>query len=203
MVMIATQFLTRWFKYIPKACLGAIIISSLLMMIDYKIVKSLWKIKKIDIIPFVITFLGCFYSLDYGLLFGIGSSLVMLLYPIVIPNLKKELKEITVLRIKDNLSYVSIEHVISKIEVVLCQPNPPIVVILDMIGVNDMDYSVIIELRQLVQRMEIHYPDIELLMKNVCVKVRKTLTKADLQHIVTTSQNISERFEESARLLQD
>ena len=173
------------------------------MMIDYKIVKSVWKVKKIDIIPCVITFLGCFYSLDVGLLFGIGSSLVILLYPIVIPNLRKELKGITVLRIKDSLSYVSIEHVISKVEDVLCQPNLPIVVILDMVGVNDIDYSVVIELRQLVQRMEVHYPDVELLMKNVCVKVRKTLTKADLQHIVSTSQCISERFEESNKLLRD
>ena len=200
-VILAIQFLTQTFQYVPKACLGAVIISALVLMVDYKAVRSIWRVKKIDIVPLSLTFFGSFYAIDVGLLMGIVSSLIIVLYPIAVPKLKVDIREITILQVKDDLTYAGIEPLTNKIEDIVIHPNPPIVIILDLIGVNDIDYSAAMELHELVKLMESRYPATELLVTNVCYDVKRVLIMANLHQIITSPENVSERFEESQRLL--
>ncbi|XP_056018218.1 sodium-independent sulfate anion transporter-like isoform X2 [Ostrea edulis] len=82
LIVLALYTLTPLFYYIPKAALSAVIIFSVMQMVDVMIVKKLWKVNKIDLIPLFITFLSCLgvgmeaesggvkvVKIDHGLLF--------------------------------------------------------------------------------------------------------------------------------------
>lgn len=43
LVLLAIMFLTPHFHLIPKAVLSAVLISAVIFMVDYQIVKPLWK----------------------------------------------------------------------------------------------------------------------------------------------------------------
>jgi hypothetical protein len=45
LVILALQFLTQLFYYIPKAALAAIIIAAVIFMIEYHVVVPIWKTK--------------------------------------------------------------------------------------------------------------------------------------------------------------
>lgn len=45
MVIVALQFFTQYFEYIPKAALAAVIISAILFMVEYDVVKPMWRAK--------------------------------------------------------------------------------------------------------------------------------------------------------------
>jgi MFS superfamily sulfate permease-like transporter len=42
---MALLFLTQLFYYIPKAALAAIIIAAVIFMVEYRVVKPIWKTK--------------------------------------------------------------------------------------------------------------------------------------------------------------
>ena len=44
-MILALQVLTPLCKYIPKSALSAVIISAVIQMVDYKIVKKLWQVR--------------------------------------------------------------------------------------------------------------------------------------------------------------
>lgn len=45
MVILALQFFTQYFEFIPKAALAAVIISAILFMVEYNVVKPMWRAK--------------------------------------------------------------------------------------------------------------------------------------------------------------
>lgn len=87
-IILALQFLTPLFKFIPKSALSAVIISAVIQMVDYEILKKFWKVDKVALIPWVFTFLTSFgVGIEYGILIGIGVQLLLLLYPIARPKI--------------------------------------------------------------------------------------------------------------------
>lgn len=87
LVIISLAILTPSFYFIPKSALASVIICALIYMIDIKTVLLLWKIKKLDLIPLIITFIVCFWEIPYGILAGAGVSLLIMLYPSTFPNI--------------------------------------------------------------------------------------------------------------------
>ena len=120
LVVLALGVLTPFFQYIPKAALGAVILSSVIHMVDYNLVKKIWQTKKIDLVPFVVTFLLCLYDIATGIISGILVAMVILIYRLVVPRIEARRQDVTVVRINGGLSYVGIEYLISKIEEVGC-----------------------------------------------------------------------------------
>lgn len=45
MVILALQFFTQYFEYIPKAALAAVIISAIIFMVEYNVIKPMWRAK--------------------------------------------------------------------------------------------------------------------------------------------------------------
>ncbi|KAB7502692.1 Sodium-independent sulfate anion transporter, partial [Armadillidium nasatum] len=86
-VLIALAVLTPFFRYIPKASLAAVIICAVLQMIDYGIVKPLWKTKKLELLHLIVTFVAClFIGLEWGILLGITVNLVCMLFKLATPT---------------------------------------------------------------------------------------------------------------------
>ncbi|CAH1996912.1 unnamed protein product [Acanthoscelides obtectus] len=91
MVLLALSFLTPSFAYIPKASLGAVIISAVIFMIEYEVVKPMWKSSKKDLLCTCATFIACLLiGVEYGILLGVGINIVFLLYPSARPTIYVE-----------------------------------------------------------------------------------------------------------------
>ncbi|KAL7303389.1 hypothetical protein TKK_0004574 [Trichogramma kaykai] len=81
LVLLACGLLTGTFRFIPKATLAAVIIIAMYYMLEIKLFRLLWRTKKIDLIPLIVTLITCLaFGLDYGMLIGIASNLLSLLY---------------------------------------------------------------------------------------------------------------------------
>ena len=61
MVLLSAAFLVDIFFFIPKGALSAVIFLAAIGMFDWDGVKHVYKLRKLDILPLVITFLLCFY----------------------------------------------------------------------------------------------------------------------------------------------
>ncbi|KAG8198095.1 hypothetical protein JTE90_020920 [Oedothorax gibbosus] len=80
LVLLSLGFMSPYFRYIPKASLSALIFISVLNMVHYKDVLIMWRTNKLDLIPFFATFLLSFVlGLEYGIMIGIASSMLLLL----------------------------------------------------------------------------------------------------------------------------
>lgn len=88
MVLLSLQFLTPYFYYIPKAALAAVIIAAVVFMVEFHVIKPMWRTKKLDLIPAFATFVCClFIRLELGIVIGIGINLLFLLYASARPTL--------------------------------------------------------------------------------------------------------------------
>lgn len=91
LILLALGALTPYFFYIPKTSLAAVIICAVIFMIEYEIVKPMWRSSRKDLIPAFATFLLCLtLGVEYGILVGVGVNIVLLLYPSVRPSLHVE-----------------------------------------------------------------------------------------------------------------
>lgn len=52
LVIFALSFLTRWFAYIPKASLAAVILCAVLPMIEYENILPMWRVSSKSLEPF-------------------------------------------------------------------------------------------------------------------------------------------------------
>ncbi|KYM86093.1 Sodium-independent sulfate anion transporter [Atta colombica] len=87
LILLALRLLTPYFYFIPKASLSAVIICAVIYMIEYEVVKLMWKSSKKDLIPMFVTFLFCLIiGVEYGILSGVAINLMFLLYPSARPT---------------------------------------------------------------------------------------------------------------------
>ncbi|NWH41264.1 S2611 protein, partial [Chloropsis hardwickii] len=88
LVLLSLAYLTSLFYYIPKAALAAVIIAAVVPMFDAGIFRTLWRVKRLDLVPLCVTFLLCFWEVQYGIVAGVLVSGVLLLYSIARPPIK-------------------------------------------------------------------------------------------------------------------
>ncbi|XP_035432362.2 sodium-independent sulfate anion transporter isoform X1 [Spodoptera frugiperda] len=92
MVILALQFFTQYFEYIPKAALAAVIVSAILFMVEYNVIKPMWRAKKLDLIPGVGTFVLCLtLPIELGILTGVIVNIIFILYHAARPKLSVEM----------------------------------------------------------------------------------------------------------------
>uniref|UniRef100_A0A1B6CML3 SLC26A/SulP transporter domain-containing protein n=1 Tax=Clastoptera arizonana TaxID=38151 RepID=A0A1B6CML3_9HEMI len=91
LIILALGVLTPYFYFIPKASLAAVIICAVIFMIEYEVVKPMWKSSRKDLIPTIATFLLCLtLGVELGILIGVGVNIILLLYPSARPSLQVE-----------------------------------------------------------------------------------------------------------------
>ena len=153
-VLLALGVLTPSFKYIPKASLAALIMSSVVTMIEYHILPNIWKVRRLDLVPLAVTFFGCFYDIEIGILTGIGVALCILLYRSIWPQVVKISRgDFILLKIEGNLNYPGVEHVSNEIQAAAnSDPSPPGIVV-DFSVVTSIDFSVTQALLTVLEEM--------------------------------------------------
>jgi sodium-independent sulfate anion transporter 11 len=117
-VLLSLGLLTRTFEFIPKASLAAVIIAAMFTMMNFGEVLVIWRTKKIDLVPFVGTFvMSLLYGLDIGILVGACIDILMTVYRSSRPKLQCELvgDRILVVKPMQNVIYSSAEFVKEKV----------------------------------------------------------------------------------------
>ncbi|CAD7084101.1 unnamed protein product [Hermetia illucens] len=161
-VLLAIQFLTETFYFIPKTVLAAVMIAAMIFMIEYDHVVLVWKSKKIDIIPLVVTFISClFLGLEFGILCGIGVNVLFILYNSASPKInivteKIEDIEVILATVSENLVYSSAEYLRDKILRAVTESDTQIkYAIIDGARINSLDSTVAINLSALYHDLNI------------------------------------------------
>ena len=81
LIALTLNFFTDWFFYVPKAVLGAIIISAVVKLIDLRYAVRLYNTRKDEFAVLLLTFiLTLFVGIIQGIFFGIILSLLLLVY---------------------------------------------------------------------------------------------------------------------------
>ena len=81
LIIVSLLFFTKFFYYIPKSVLAAIIVLSVLGLLDLKGAKMLLKLRRREFLIMVITVLcTLFLSIEIGILIGVLLSFIFMLY---------------------------------------------------------------------------------------------------------------------------
>ncbi|XP_017142336.1 sodium-independent sulfate anion transporter [Drosophila miranda] len=90
-VVLALNFLTEYFAFIPKAVLAAIIISAVIFQVQYQVVTPMWRSKRSDLVPGILAFVTCLVlPLEIGIMVAIGVNLLFILYYAARPKVTLE-----------------------------------------------------------------------------------------------------------------
>lgn len=157
LVFLACGFLMPCFYFIPKCVLGAMIAMAVVTMIDYKTPMRIWKVRKIDLLPYLVSFFGTFYTLETGVLAGALVSLLVMVSYEVSPSHEMikngDGQSITVV-FKGNLSYPAIEYIKETVQEHAGNHENLHTVSIDMGHVYHIDYAVVNSFRTLVGELE-------------------------------------------------
>lgn len=148
LVLLALSVLTPYFQYIPRAALSAVIISAVIFMIEYEVVKPLWKCSKRELFTVTLTlFLSLLVGVEIGLLSGVLLDIAFLVQrtarPVLTINECFSLSGISFVLVKPRnslLCFPAIEYVRNGINSAISEKNPCFIV-LDCHNVLELDYT--------------------------------------------------------------
>lgn len=178
-VLLSLAYLMPAFYYIPKASLAAVIICAVAPMVDYHIVGNMWRIRKLDLLPFAVTFLMSFWQVQYGIIGGVATSGVLLLYNTARPRVKVSDHGMLVMELGSGLSFPATEYLSHIIHTQALQASPPRSVVLDCHHVSVIDYTMISEIRDLLRQFRLR--GVCLVFARLQPSVLEVLFAADLQ----------------------
>ncbi|XP_051491115.1 sodium-independent sulfate anion transporter isoform X6 [Apus apus] len=180
LVLLSLAYLTSLFYYIPRAALAAVIISAVVPMFDAEIFRTLWRVKRLDLVPLCVTFLLCFWEVQYGIVAGVLVSGILLLYSIARPPIKVLEGDVLVVQPGSSLHFPAVECLRDAIcSRALAAPSPPRSIILDCHHISSIDYTAVVGLAELLQ--ELHNHSLSLAFCSVQDTVLQVLLSADLE----------------------
>ncbi|XP_054026666.1 sodium-independent sulfate anion transporter [Dryobates pubescens] len=180
LVLLSLAYLTSLFYYIPKAALAAVIISAVVPMFDTAIFRRLWRVKRLDLVPLCVTFLLCFWEVQYGIVAGVLISGILLLYSIARPPIKVSEGDVLLVQPGSSLHFPAIECLRDTVcSHALAAPSPPCSIILDCCHISSIDYTVVVGLAELLQELRKH--GLPLAFCSLQEPVLQVLLSADLE----------------------
>ncbi|XP_071429421.1 sodium-independent sulfate anion transporter isoform X2 [Pithys albifrons albifrons] len=179
LVLLSLAYLTSLFYYIPRAALAAVIISAVVPMFDAGIFRTLWRVKRLDLVPLCVTFLLCFWEVQYGIVAGVLVSGILLLYSIARPPIKVLEGNVLLMQPGSSLHFPAIEWLRDTVCSRALTASPPRSVILDCCHISSIDYTVVVGLAELLQ--ELHKHGLSLAFCGLKDPVLQVLLSADLE----------------------
>ncbi|NXQ06597.1 S2611 protein, partial [Vidua macroura] len=179
LVLLSLAYLTSLFSYIPKAALAAVIISAVVPMFDAGIFRTLWRVKRLDLVPLCVTFLLCFWEVQYGIVAGVLVSGVLLLYSIARPPIKVSEGAVLLVQPGSSLHFPAVEHLRDSVCSRALAASPARSVVLDCSHVSSIDYTALLGLAELLQELRRH--GLSLAFCGLQDPVLQVLLSADLE----------------------
>uniref|UniRef100_G1S0J3 Sodium-independent sulfate anion transporter n=1 Tax=Nomascus leucogenys TaxID=61853 RepID=G1S0J3_NOMLE len=179
LVLLSLDYLTSLFYYIPKSALAAVIIMAVAPLFDTKIFRTLWRVKRLDLLPLCVTFLLCFWEVQYGILAGTLVSLLMILHAAARPETKVSEGPVLVMQPASGLSFPAVEALREEILSRALAVSPPRCLVLECTHVCSIDYTVVLGLGELLQ--DFQKEGVALAFVGLQVPVLRVLLSADLK----------------------
>ncbi|BFZ18038.1 hypothetical protein BsWGS_21077 [Bradybaena similaris] len=196
LVLLSLGVLTPWFSYIPKSALAAVIIAAVLQMVDCRIVVKLWKANKWDLLCFIVTFVcSLVVGIEYGILIGIGVSIVLLLYPIARPRIKYTfMHDLLIITPLQGLNFPGAEYLEEKVLEKAMAADKPYGIVLNMEQFSDLDYTAVQSIKSLYVDCQLH--GMLLVIANVTSQIRKLLDSGNIKElkVYSTMQDAVNEF---------
>ncbi|XP_053680352.1 sodium-independent sulfate anion transporter-like [Anopheles nili] len=159
LVLLSLGLLTDTFYFIPKAVLAGVMIAAMFFMVEFHAAVEIWRTKKVDIIPFVVTLGSCLVlGLEYGMLIGIGLNICFVLYMTSRPSIDQAMLrtssgiEAMVVKPDQSLIYSSIEYLKREI-VKMADKTQVATVIIDGSSVSYIDSTAAKILESVVEEL--------------------------------------------------
>lgn len=133
----------------------------------------------LDLLPLCVTFLLCFWEVQYGILAGTLVSVLILLYSVARPKTQVSDGPVLVLQLDSGLHFPAIEALRDTILNRALEVSPPRCAILECTHVSSMDYTVVLGLGELLK--DFHRQGVSLIFVGLQVPVLRTLLAADLK----------------------
>ncbi|XP_053473160.1 sodium-independent sulfate anion transporter [Ictalurus furcatus] len=178
LVILSLTFLMPLFSFIPKASLAAVIICAVAPMIEFSVPPRIWRVRKLDLLPFSVTFLLSFWEVQYGIVGGVVVSGFMLLYLTARPELKVTDHGVLVMELGSGLHFPAVEHFSDVLRAHAVHVSPPRCVVLDCQHVSSIDYTAVDELRDVLKQFKLH--GVALVFSGLKCSVLEVLSAADL-----------------------
>ncbi|XP_059146460.1 sodium-independent sulfate anion transporter-like [Physella acuta] len=200
LVILALCVLTPWFYYIPKSALAAVIIAAVVPMVEYHMVRKLWRANKWDLVPYTITFIcSLLVGIEYGILIGIGVSLFMLLYPTARPKVKYTSRQgYLIVTPMQGLNFPGAEFLEIQIFEKAVESSKPKIIIFNMEHLTDLDFTAVQSLKTLTTDCERHA--MKLILANGQPQVNSQVQAAAIKNL-TLVNTVREAMDENC--LQD
>lgn len=200
---LTLAFLTGPFSYLPKAVLAAIICVAVAALIDFEEIRHLWNVKRDDLGLCLITFFATlFLSVEMGVLVGVISSLLWLVFSTTRPEVA------TLGRLPGTTSYRSIEHfpnaetfeqiLISRMDAQfffgnvaflkdsiqdqLLETQQPVALVIDASSMNALDSTAAEALGAMIQ--ELRATGVEVMVSHVKGSVLRVMERAGIINIL-------------------
>ncbi|XP_034645756.1 sodium-independent sulfate anion transporter isoform X2 [Trachemys scripta elegans] len=133
----------------------------------------------LDLVPLCVTFLLCFWEVQYGIVVGILVSGVLLLYTIARPRIKLSEHGVLLMQPASGLHFPAVESLRDAMHRWALAVSPPRCVILDCTHVSSLDYTVVVGLADLLR--EFQKRGVTLTFSGLQGHVLQVLLSADLE----------------------
>lgn len=168
--LLALVFLTKYFYFIPKACLSSVLICAVIFMIDFRVVVHLWRTDRVELAVLALTFcVSIVRTVELAVLAGALASLAALLRSLMRPHVqmhtvKTQRGEAVRVRASLGAMYVNSELVARRVQAAAerATPHP---VLLDCAHFAMLDYAAAQMLERLIKKM--NNSDQKLIIYNV------------------------------------
>ncbi|XP_064439688.1 sodium-independent sulfate anion transporter isoform X2 [Mirounga angustirostris] len=181
LVLLSLDYLTSLFCYIPKSALAAVIITAVAPLFDTRIFRTLWRVKRLDLLPLCLTFLLCFWEVQYGILAGTLVSVLILLHSVARPKMQVSEGPVLVLQPASGLHFPAVEALREAFLTRALEASPPRCAVLECTHVCSIDYTVVLGLEELVG--DFHRHGVSLAFVGLQVPVLRVLLSADLKGV--------------------
>lgn len=199
-IVMVLLFLTPYFYYLPKAVLAAIIIVSVIKLVNYKEAIRLWKLNKTDFWMLIVTFIVTVsWGIKEGITIGVVLSLIMLIYRTSKPHIAvlgripetnifrnvnrfEEVevdKDVLIIRFDARLYFANANYFVEQLQEKSLEKGSALrLIVLDCECINGLDTTAV----QMLETAISYYNDkqIEIVFTNIKGPVRDMLSKSGL-----------------------
>ena len=205
MVLLTLLFLTPLFYHLPKTVLAAIIIVAVFGLVNAKEAIFLWKANNLDFWLLVVTFFSTLlFGIEYGIMIGVGLSLIILIFRTSRPYVAELGKvpdsdfyrnrerfnevilddEVLVFRFDAQLFYANSSYFIETLELMVEEKGPRLkLIVLDAESINRVDSTGVEMLKERIRFY--HKKNILFYFAGVKGPVRDHLFRGKILEIIT------------------
>ncbi|CAG9804630.1 unnamed protein product [Chironomus riparius] len=150
LVILALSVLTPYFQYIPRAGLSAVIISAVIFMIEYEVIKPLWRCSRRELFTVALTLiLSLAIGVEIGLLSGVFLDIAFVMHRTARPILSFEqceslsAIEFTMMKPRHSLlCFPATEYIRTALnENIARLERSPTFVVIDFRNIHELDYT--------------------------------------------------------------